>query len=308
MLWERGHSDIMWSQALRVRTIWKVGVVAAGYVITQLGSQAILEILGLMAETGVEGDPIGTLVGIALAGLVIGAMVGPLAWQIPVARWWHVVVWSVLLFLNMTGILLEGTFFAPDLAPIENLPGGLLSQLTVAVVTAGLVAWLFVPATAEGDISLRERPWLSWSIRVLAGALVYLVFFFVVGGLNYEFVTKPYYEAQYGGLTTPPVEVVFSLETLRGVLIALSVVPFVRAFPGPKRRRALFAGGLLFLFSGVVPLLFQIATLPAFLLFASGYEILLQVGPTGVVVAYLLGPHGGGAGFPQSADASNSPG
>jgi hypothetical protein len=45
-------------------------------------------------------------------------------------------------------------------------------------------------------------------------------------------------------------------------------------------------------FSGLVPLLFQLFTLPPFLLFASGYETLLHVGPTGVAVAYLLGEHG----------------
>ncbi|WP_458205753.1 hypothetical protein [Haladaptatus sp. NG-SE-30] len=102
-------------------------------------------------------------------------------------------------------------------------------------------------------------------------------------------MTKPYYDAQMGGITTPDTSVILVLELVRGLLIALSVVPFVRSVRATRRERAVVAGLVLFVFSGLVPLLFQLETLPAFLLFASGYEILLQVGPTGVVVALLLG-------------------
>ncbi|EJN57890.1 hypothetical protein [Halogranum rubrum] len=270
--------------------VWRGVVVGGGFVLVQILSPAIVGLLGLYpVAIGVD-DATAVLGGVVVAGVVVGTVCGPVARSLSGGRPWQFFVWSTLLFANAVGFLLEGTFFAPALAPIANLPGGLLSQLLTALVTAGLITWLYVPPETTTTVDLRDRPWPSWLGRVLAATAVYVVLFLVVGSVNYQLVTRPYYETSFVGLATPPMEQVVVLELVRGLLIVCSVVPLVRAVRGSRRRGALLAGGLLFVFAGVVPLLFQAFTLPPFLVFASSYEILLQVGPTGVAVAYLLAP------------------
>lgn len=50
------------------------------------------------------------------------------------------------------------------------------------------------------------------------------------------------------------------------------------------------AGLLLFVAGGAAPLMLQATTLPGFLLLASGWEIFLQLVPTGAVAGALLAP------------------
>ncbi|WP_458189446.1 hypothetical protein [Haladaptatus sp. NG-WS-4] len=295
------HTD--WGVRWSVNTTLGVLVVGLGFVGTQLLVGDVLVSLRLLSPPAVESS--GTKLPLVAGGLIVGVTLAVASRRLGGSRRWHVVVWTTLLFLNMAGVLLEGTFFAPDLAPMENLPGGMVTQLLAAAVTAGLAAWLFVPDEATGRPSLRNRAWSSWLVRLLAGALTYVVLFWVVGAANYLLVTKPYYEAQMGGITTPDANVVLVLEVVRGHLIALSVVPFVRSVRASRRERATVAGLVLFVFSGLVPLTYQLGTLPPFLLFASGYEILLQVGPTGAVVAVLLGSDEDGHESSKTVDATH---
>jgi hypothetical protein len=100
-------------------------------------------------------------------------------------------------------------------------------------------------------------------------------------------VTHPYYESHAGGLTLPPAATVFSYEPVRGLLIALSVLPLCLALRRDPRTVAIVAGGLLFVIGGVVPLLPQ-ASLPPFVRVASLWEILGQNFVTGVACTYLF--------------------
>jgi ABC-type antimicrobial peptide transport system permease subunit len=116
----------------------------------------------------------------------------------------------------------------------------------------------------------------------------YLALYFVVGGLNYQLVTKPYYETHAGGLTVPPVQVVVVVESIRAVLIAFSVFLFLLSARGARRQLMISTGWLLFAIGGIIPLLLQIGSLPLFLLAASAVEIFFQNFFTGVVAAMLL--------------------
>lgn len=51
--------------------------------------------------------------------------------------------------------------------------------------------------------SLCVRRWHSWLWRFLVSAVSYLVFYWVFGGINYAFVTKPHYDTHAGGLAAP---------------------------------------------------------------------------------------------------------
>lgn len=273
---------------LTVITLVRVAIVAIGYTVLSLGIEALLTAANLLADPTSAQSITTELVPLLAAGTVIGAVLGPVATHTPGSRRWHLFVWTTLIFLNTTGVILEGVFFAPDLAPIAELPMGLVSQFLIAVGTAGLVTGLFIPPGQDLETPGTVPTWQAMTLYIFAGAVVYVVLFFLVGGLNYTFVTEPYYAAHDIGLVTPPLDVILALELLRGVLLVLSILPFLQTYPGADRRRQLLAATLLFVFAGLVPLLLQLYTLPRFLLFASGYEILLQVGPVGVLLAFLV--------------------
>lgn len=267
--------------------VLRVSIVALGYTATTIAAQALLTTLGVAADV----DPPITGVGpLLVAGLLIGGVLGPLATRTPGTRRWHVLIWTAAIYLTMVGLLIEGMYFTPDLAPLEDLLAGLLTQFVVALGTAGLLTALFVPPGREPKVATLDRPWWSLSGRILAAAGLYVVLFFFVTGSNYVFVTQPYYETHNITLLTPPLDVILALELLRGVLLTLAVIPFVQTYEGSLRGRQLATAAILFLVAGVVPLLLQFETLPSFLVVTSSYEIFLQVVPTGVAVATLLAP------------------
>jgi hypothetical protein len=59
--------------------------------------------------------------------------------------------------MNMVSVLREGTFFAPDLAPVENLPAGLAVQFAGAVAVGGIAALLSAPAEGSAQPPRRDR-------------------------------------------------------------------------------------------------------------------------------------------------------
>lgn len=153
------------------------------------------------------------------------------------------------------------------------------------------ITLLFAPPglTFSWTDSLSTRPWHSWLWRILLSALSYLLFYWVFGGLNYALVTGPYYATHVGGLTVPAPEVVLTLEAIRGLFIVLSVWLFLLSYHGSQRYLMGITGWLLFAVGGIIPLFWQITTLPLLLLLASAVEILFQNFLTGVVSALLMG-------------------
>jgi len=185
---------------------------------------------------------------------------------------------------------LEGAYFAPSLVTIP-VPMLLVQQLFAAAGAALAITLLFAPAgwSFSWRQSLRARPWHAWLWRFLASALSYLVFYWVFGGLNYALVTKPYYGAHAGGLAVPAAGTVLALESVRGLLIVFSVLLLLLSLQGTRRRLVTTTGWLIFAIGGVIPLFWQVTTLPLLLLLASAGEIFFQNFLTGAVSAGLLG-------------------
>lgn len=221
-----------------------------------------------------------------LGGVVVGLVLGPIASQLKVSRLRHLFIWTFVIFFNLASVLIEGTFFAPQRIGANPIPL-VVQQLIASILTAGMVTLLFADGSATRVITA-TRAWYDWTWRFLASGVSYLVFYFVFGGINYTFVTKPYYDSHAGGLTVPAPGTVLVAELIRGMMIALSVVPFLLV-PKPLRVRAILTGVVLFAVGGIMPLLFQVGSLPVLLLAASGIEILFQNFSTGVVAALLLG-------------------
>ena len=260
-------------------------IVGVGYVLSLTIIGAVFSALGIrFANTNQSSD---FLFWQLLAGIVIGLVLGPLAERIVATRFRHLIIWTCVIFFNIVSVMIEGTFFAPERMG-GNLPALVVQQFILAFVTAALVTFLFARQETT-PLVLPARAWYDWLWRFIVSALSYLVFYFIFGATNYALVTKPYYETHAGGLVTPAVDIVLTAETIRAVLIVLSVLPFLLTITKPRRERVIWTGILLFTIGGIVPLLFQVGALPAFLLVASAVEIFFQNFSTGVVTALLLG-------------------
>lgn len=222
----------------------------------------------------------------AVSGLMVAVVVVPVATRVAGRGWRRFEVWFVLFFLNLSSVAIEGSLFAPAASPPSQLPANLIRlatvSATVAVIAAGFVGYP-MPQPRRG----RRRHCYDWAWRVIAAATVYLVVYFVIGGLNYTFVTHPYYESHAGGLTMPSPQVVFGYEPIRGALIVLSVLPLVVALRMRPTPLAAVVGAMLFIVGGFVVLLPQ-TSLPLYLRVASLWEVFAQNMITGVASVYLF--------------------
>lgn len=238
---------------------------------------------GLTTDSVIERLPARTA-----GGLLLGGVLGPLADQVPGSRRRHFLVWWLLIFLSTIGVIIEGRVFAPNLVPMEAIPWNIASQAVVAAGLAAVLAYFYVPNSAQGPTIPDLPDGRRLLVGLLAGTATYSVLYFTTGALNYALVTGPYYEQNVEGLVTPPLQVIFMVFLLRGALLSVSLVPLVRTVENP-RRRAWISSMSVATLGGFLPLLIQVGQLSLFVLVASSYEIVLQVGPAAVIVAAVLG-------------------
>lgn len=222
------------------------------------------------------------------AGLAIALALGWLVAALPATSERQLLVWGSVIFFNLVSVTIEGRFFAP-----EHVQGSLVSlilqQGLVSLVTSWLLVRLFATPAIVPPERLVKRSWLSWVWRIAASALGYVVFYYFFGALNYLLVTGPYYQSHTGGLAVPSQGVILRAELIRGVLIVLSLLPYLLTTTTNRKRTALVSGLVLYAVGGLAPLLMQVGALPLFLLAASAVEIFLQNFSTGMVTAVLLG-------------------
>ncbi len=271
-----------------LKFLWSSVLVALGYMTGIVVAGMIGAVFGL--QVSAQAAHKSSLILLFIGMILLGAFIGPFASRLSLSRRQGFVLWGSLILFNFGSVMIEGAYFAPDLVSIP-IPMLVIQQLC-ATTGAALVITL-VHGSAGNSISwissLQRRPWYSWTWCFILTAMSYLAFYFVVGGLNYQLVTKPYYETHAGGLTVPPVDVVLTIEAIRAVLIVFSVFLFLLSARGTRRQLMISTGWLLFAIGGIIPLLLQIGSLPIFLLAASAVEIFFQNFLTGVLAARLLG-------------------
>jgi hypothetical protein len=265
--------------SLLVGFAYMAGLILAGIIAAMFG-----------VRLSAESSKASSLILLFIASGLLGVFLGPLASRLTLSRGQHVLLWGSLILFNLGSVTIEGAYFAPDLVSIP-IPILIMQQLLATVAAAFVITQLFASTglSMSWRSALQKRHWYSWIWRFLVSALSYLLFYLIVGGLNYQLVTKPYYESHAGGLTVPAVQVVFVVESIRSVLIVSSLFLFLLSMRGTRRQLIISTGWLLFAIGGVVPLILQIGMLPLFLLAASAVEIFFQNFLTGVVTALLMG-------------------
>ena len=264
---------------------WRVLLVAAGYALALLLAGVILGMAGLL-QAGTNALAAPALLWMFVGVLIMSLMLGLTARRLPATPVRHVIVWSILVYANVSAVTIEGIFFAPDL--VSNGWITILQQLLPSLVTAVLVYYLFAPRPAVTPPGSIQRTWFSWVWRFALSAFIYLVAYWVFGGINFALVTRPYYEALGSPLAVPDPQTVLRAEMIRAVLIVLSVVPFLLTARMSLRRLVIWSGLLLFVIGGIVPLTWQAGSLAPQLLLASAVEIFFQNFTTGAAAALLL--------------------
>jgi hypothetical protein len=268
--------------------LWRSGLVAVAYLAGLILAGVIAAVLGERLSAG--SDNRASFLPLFMASILLGVLLSPFASHLVLSRRQHLLLWGSLILFNVGSVTIEGAYFAPDLISIP-IPVLILQQLLGTLGAAFVITRVFasIGSSALWRNALQKRTWYSWVWRFILSAVSYLMFYFIVGGLNYQLVTKPYYESHAGGLTVPAVQVVFVVESIRSVLIVFSVFLFLLSMCGTRRQLMFQTGWLLFAIGGIVPLVWRIGALPLFLLAASAVEIFFQNFLTGVVAALLLG-------------------
>ena len=102
--------------------------------------------------------------------------------------------------------------------------------------------------------------------------------------MNYNLFTKSFYESGVSGLHIPEGAVLIKIILFRGVLITLSVVPFLLNALPDNKRKIFETGSILFLFGGIIPMIYTIGMLPEALIWYSLIEIFLQNFISGMLI------------------------
>jgi hypothetical protein len=225
-----------------------------------------------------------------LSGIVLAAAFVPVALFGPrrgVAQFG--VVAPVLLIVTVLCTWSEGLIFMPtsEMAqhPARTLLGALVMYVLVAAVLAVLAAALKLPRESGIRVAMRSAPKVA--LLVMVCGIAYLVYYYIFGGITYQFFTKAYYPeaAQLAtrlGLWLP------AIEFGRGVLMTLAVLPVLYTLRVSRAQAAIAVGALIWVAGGLAPLIPPNPYMGATQRFIHTIEILTQNASLGVTAALLL--------------------
>ena len=194
-----------------------------------------------------------------------------------------------ILFLSNFSVTVEGNIFTPDL-----ITNSVLFSLFIQQILIGLIFSSVATIMNRKRLTGTSEPFLSsklfgsaFTLKLAAGSLTYMLMYYVWGRINYSLFTKPFYDMGISGLDVPSSFTLIKYIFVRGILITLSIVPFLK-FAQPDNARKIYETGIiLFLFGGVIPLSLTLGIFPLDFALYSLAEIFLQNFLAGIII-YLI--------------------
>ncbi|HET9315132.1 MAG TPA: hypothetical protein VFQ51_06055 [Vicinamibacteria bacterium] len=188
---------------------------------------------------------------------------------------------ALVLFAVFFGIpanyLAEAFFF--DIGVGRPMLVRLYAMSLLAAAVLALVADRLSPRAATGASPAVP----GWPVRLLGGALAYVVFYFAVGMAAIPFIAD-----FYAGRAMPPFPELIAVQLVRGLAFA-GVAWLVASFvPGSRLGRAAWAGVTLSVVGGVIPLLAPNAFLPDYVRLVHLAEVGVSNFLFGLVAGLLL--------------------
>jgi hypothetical protein len=275
--------------------------IAARVLLVAIGFTIISLLIGLLAGSKPTLSPayLQKVLYYLVDGAVSTLVLLPLARRLPYRRRVRILALFVPLFWTATMADIVEAYFFTTYSPFALTIGAIIVGLG-QLVTSWLIAWLFPAYEPEQPVPgiwqiLGQRPLLSWLWRIIIVGLAYPVFYlYVFGALITPFVAKYYQDPAYMAQThtiSQPDYIVWPLETVRGILFAVSLLPVLAVMRGRHWPKILYTALYLSLigaaFESWLPILGQ-ASWPLALRLAHGLELTGDALSRGVFIALFL--------------------
>jgi hypothetical protein len=189
-----------------------------------------------------------------------------------------------ILFFSNISVAIEGSLFTPDYITDSVLISLFVQQLLISMAFSFTAVLLFrrnLLAAIEGpDKNINK----SLIVKIIIGSAVCMIMYYFWGWVNYNVFTKSFYESGVSGLHIPEGAVLIKIILIRGVLITLSVVPFLLKAVPVNKLKIFETGSILFIFGGIIPMIFSYGMIPKELIIYSLAEIFLQNFISGMMI------------------------
>jgi hypothetical protein len=197
------------------------------------------------------------------------------------------IVFSIL-FLSNISVAIEGTLFTPELITKSVFLTLCIQQLVICLLYSFISLLMIKRKDSIDQESFIHRERITNISKLIPklvlGGFIYMIMYYSWGWLNYNLFTKPFYDSGVGGLDIPSTFKLIESILFRGILITLSIVPFL-LFAQPNSRNKMYeVGTILFVFGGLLPLSFFVSVFPMDFIAYSLVEILLQNFLTGMII------------------------
>ncbi|MHA2356791.1 MAG: hypothetical protein ACXADC_16560 [Candidatus Thorarchaeota archaeon] len=243
---------------------------------------------------------LGFAIGTVITAFLYGLVLHYLNTSTPLGRNARILMtWIAVYVIQMFNPVLEGIFFTTQFEGQPELAfGAVVFGLVLTLPTALAAGFLFHP---EGEITsfnqLGEEYFTGWTssqfaIRFVVASMMWLVIYYTIGSIIAPFVLPFYTDESLGyNLTLPAVEIVILLQTVRGFIYVLSVLPIVISVKLNKKSLAIILVALLYV-AGALAVFVISEQFPVFLRIVHGIELFVDSLIAGIVIAYILGKPG----------------
>ncbi|MFW9788579.1 MAG: hypothetical protein ACFFE2_10015 [Candidatus Thorarchaeota archaeon] len=220
--------------------------------------------------------------------------------NIPLGRKPRILItWIAVYVIQMLNPVLEGIFFTTQFEGQPELAfGAVVFGLVLTLPTALVAGFLFNP---EGEISsfsqLREEYFAKWTssqfaVRFIIASMLWLVIYYTIGNIIAPLVLPYYTDGSVGyNLALPAVEIVIMLQTIRGFIYVISVLPIVISVKLDRKSLAVILVALLYI-AGALAVFVISEQFPVYLRIVHGIELFVDSLIAGIVISYLLGKTG----------------
>lgn len=261
-----------------------------------LGFSTIYTAFGLLMPIQ-EVVTISFMIGTVITGLLYGVVLRFASLHMPVSQKARIaIIWFAIYVIQLLNPILEGIFFstqfdgAPELAVGAIIFGTLLTMPTA--VSAGV---LFKPKGEIIGFKEMKNQFFSnftsssFGVRFILASVLWMGIYFVFGVIVAPLVL-PYYQAPGSpfNLVLPSIEIVLALQTLRGFIYAIGVLPLVIALDIDKRGLAFILISLLYI-GGALAVFIISEQFVVFLRVIHGIELFADSLFAGLVISALLG-------------------
>ncbi len=239
----------------------------------------------------------GFAIGTLITAVLYGFLLYYLNTNMPLGRKARILItWIAVYVIQMLNPVLEGIFFTTQFEEQPELAfGAVVFGLVLTLPTALVAGVLFNPTREVARFNqLRKEYFKGWTssqfaVRFIIASMLWLVIYYTIGTIIAPLVLPYYTDGGVGyDLTLPTAEIVILLQTVRGFIYVLSILPIVISVKLDKRSLAIALVALLYI-AGALAVFVISEQFPVFLRVIHGIELFVDSLIAGIVISFILG-------------------